>query len=131
MVVSLDFDVEKHGPMTDGRAQHALHEYVQDVPKVVAREGARMWTSLLKRFIRNPTPYYWNQIRAMPGGAGWEVNDGGVIYGPWLEGEGSRNRGRPGFPGYHARRTAAQQLDGRAGAIAYSLLNRIYIRRMN
>jgi hypothetical protein len=87
--------------------------------------------SLLKRFIKWPTPYYWNQIRAVPAGAGWEVNDGGVIYGPWLEGEGSRNRARPGFPGYGARRQAAQRLDGEAGAIAYSLLNRIYIRRMN
>lgn len=131
MVVSLDFDYSKRGPLTDGRAQAALHEYVQDVPKVVAREGARLWASLLRRFIKHPTPYYWYQIRAYPAGAGWTVDDGGVIYGPWLEGEGSRNRARPGFPGYRARRMATQQLDGRAGVIAYDLLNRIYLRRMN
>lgn len=130
-MIELDYEFEKRGPFTDGRAERALHDYVQDVPKVVAREGAKLWTSLLKRFIRNPTPYYWNQIRAVPAAGGWAVTDGGVIYGPWLEGEGSRNRARPGFPGYRARRMATQQLDGRAGVIAQNLLNRIYLSRMN
>ncbi len=131
MVVSFDFTSRSGGPLTDGRALRAHDDYVQDIPRVVAREAARLWTSLLKRFIRNPTPYYWNQIRAIPHGGGWEVTDGGVIYGRWLEGEGSRNRARPGFPGYFAKKQTAAIIDGRAGAIALDLLDRIYIRRMN
>lgn len=119
------------GPLTNGQAMRAHDEYVQDIPKVVARETAKLWVSLLKSSIKNPTPYYWNQIRAIPSGAGWEVNDGGVIYGPWLEGTGSRNRGRPGFPGYRAMRRTSQVIDGRAGVIAQNLLDRIYLRRMN
>jgi hypothetical protein len=130
-MIGLSMHSSEKGPLTNGQAVRAALDYEQDVPRVIAREGARLWASWLKRFIKNPTPYYWNQIRAMPGGGGWIVTDNNVVYGPWLEGEGSRNRPRPGFPGYGARRKATQQLDGRAGTIAYDLLNRIYIRRMN
>jgi hypothetical protein len=130
-MISLSMYATEKGPLTNGQAVRAADDYVQDVPKVVARTGARYWVALLMQFIRVPTPYYWTTIRAMPAGAGWVVRDGNVVYGPWLEGEGSRNRGRPGFPGYRARRKATQRLDGEAGTIAYDLLNRIYIDRMN
>lgn len=130
-MISLEMHATLKGPLTNGQAMRAHDDYVQDLPRVVAREAARVWVSFLKSSIKHPTPYYWNQIRALPSGSGWTVDDGGVIYGPWLEGTGSRNRGRPGFPGYRSQRRAAQVIDGRAGVIAYDLLNRIYLRRMN
>jgi hypothetical protein len=57
------------------------------------------------------------------------VTDSGVIYGPWLEGTGSRNR-TTRFKGYATFRKAAQELDRRAFRIAAAMLDR-YVRRMN
>lgn len=126
----LDMDGSVRGPLRDGRAEKALEEYVQDVEKVIAQRGARMVVSLLKSNIKNPTPRYWNTIHVEPLGSGWTVTDNDAVYGPWLEGTGSRNRARPGFPGYASFRLATQMLDGAAGPIAEDHL-RLYIPRMN
>lgn len=126
----LDMDGSVRGPLTDGRALAAHDEYVQDVSRVVAKRGVRLVVSLLKSSIKNPTPRYWNTIHEEPLGSGWEVTDNNAVYGPWLEGTGSRNRARPGFPGYASFRIAGQMLDGMAGPIAEDHL-RLYIPRMN
>lgn len=127
----LDIDGTVRGPLTDGRAERAMEEYVRDVPKQIAKRGERMVVSLLKSSIKNPTPRYWNTIHiTQTGGGGWIVTDRNAVYGPWLEGTGSRNRARPGFPGYGAFRLAGQMLDGQAGNIAEDHL-RLYIPRMN
>lgn len=128
---TLDIDGSVRGPLTDGRAERVHDEYVQDVSRVVAQRGARLVVSLLKSSIKNPTPRYWNTIHIEPTGAGgWTVVDNNAVYGPWLEGSGSRNRARPGFPGYASFRLAGQMLDGMAGNIAENHL-RLYIPRMN
>ncbi len=117
------------GPLTDGTAERVVQEYRQDLEKVLARRAAQLVVRILKSRIRNPTPYYWNQIRAIPLGGHWEVVDGNVVYGPWLEGVGSRNRARPGFPGYHAFQLAGQTMDAQAGTIGEQHL-RLYIPRI-
>lgn len=117
------------GPLLDGTAERVVQEYRQDLEKVLARRGAALVVRNLKSRIRNPTPYYWNQIRAVPVGGHWEVVDGNVVYGPWLEGTGSRNRARPGFPGYRSFQLAGQTLDGQAGVIGERHL-RLYIPRI-
>lgn len=128
-MISLEMHARTKGPLTDGRAARAVEEYRQDLEKVIARRGAALVVRYLKQRIKNPTPYYWNQIRASPLGGHWEVVDGNVVYGPWLEGVGSRNRARPGFPGYHSFQLAAQALNGQAGMIAEGHL-RLYIPRI-
>jgi len=45
------------------------------------------------------------------------VHDTPVVYGPWLEGVGSRNQVTR-FKGYHTFRIIAQQLEAEAAAIA-------------
>lgn len=68
------------------------------------------------------------------------IHDTPVVYGPWLEGVGSRNpiiwpgrlaRGLPGrFPGYHAFRKISQVLDTMAEDIAEAELGR-YVEELN
>jgi hypothetical protein len=117
------------GPIPEGRADRIVEEYRQDLEKVIARRGAALVVRNLKSRIKNPTPYYWNQIRATPVGGHWEVVDGNVVYGPWLEGTGSRNRARPGFPGYRSFQLAARTLDGLAGTLGEQHL-RLYVPRL-
>lgn len=122
---------ERHdGPFFDGRKiERLLDEYRQDVERSVARRSKERWVSLLKSTIRNPTPHYWNQIDAVPAGGSWKVWDRMVVYGPWLEGVGSRNKSSR-FKGYWNFRKMSTEMNLQAGFIGERLLE-AYVRRMN
>ena len=45
---------------------------------------------------------------------GWEVHDSGIVYGPWLEGVGSRNYPVTRFRGYSTFRKVAQEIERKA-----------------
>lgn len=65
-----------------------------------------------------PTGEWRRNIRtkataAIGGLKAYEVHDSGIVYGPWLEGEGSRNLTTP-FKGYRTFRKVAQQIDRKA-----------------
>lgn len=128
-MITFEMHARTKGPLTDGRAGRVVEEYRQDLEKVLARRAAQIVVRILKSRIRNPTPYYWNQIRAVPVGGHWEVVDGNVVYGPWLEGVGSRNAPVTRFRGYHAFKLAGQTMDAQAGAIGEQHL-RLYIPRI-
>jgi hypothetical protein len=94
----------------------------------VAAEGERLVKAGTAVF-RAPTGYYRSQVthgRVSANRA--DVHDGDMIYGPWLEGVGSRNR-TTRFKGYFFWRRAGQMLDARAKAIAEVKL-RPFLRRM-
>lgn len=92
----------------------------------VAAAGESMVHSHLVQFIRHPTPYYWTKVttRKNPEGPGRSIWDSYVVYGPWLEGVGSRNR-TTRFKGYAAFRIEATLLDRKAGAIADATVRRL------
>lgn len=74
--------------------------------------------------IRHPTGYYESQVHA----ENTTITDGGVIYGPWLEGVGSRNR-TTRFKGYFTFRRTTQSIRAKAGEIAESIIGP-YLERM-
>lgn len=123
-------NVNSNGPMVDGRAQRALRDYTDQVDYRVATEAENLVLQHLGRSIRNRTPYYETRVgveRSSRGG--YEVTDHGVIYGHWLEGDGSRNYPVTRFRGYRAFSRARALIQTRAGGIARRLLAR-YTRRM-
>jgi hypothetical protein len=61
---------------------------------------------------------------------GTAIVDGDVVYGPWLEGVGSRNSPVTRFAGYHTFRKAGQKLNGEAGVIA-NVVIKPYIGEIN
>jgi hypothetical protein len=72
----------------------------------------------LHKVLKIETPYYRLQNEAREDPPGWKIWDRGVIYGPWLEGVGSRNFPVTRFKGYATYRRTFQQIDRRAGVIA-------------
>jgi hypothetical protein len=55
------------------------------------------------------------RVAAAVGGLkAWEVHDSDIIYGPWLEGVGSRNYPTTRFRGYSTFRKVAQQIERKA-----------------
>lgn len=79
----------------------------------LAELGAELIRSNLDHVLRNPTGYYRSRVQAERD----RITDSGVVYGPWLEGVGSRNR-TTRFKGYFTFRRTTQQIETQAGPVA-------------
>jgi hypothetical protein len=123
------YAVEVSGPVFDGRANKAMDDAVREIERTVAEHGSNMVRANLNTVLRKQTPYYRLQVVAKPDPPHQKVTDQGVIYGPWLEGTGSRNR-TTRFKGYATFRRTTQQLAMRATGLAENVLRR-FIGRMN
>lgn len=117
----MGIDYTAKGPMFDGTAEQAVTDFCKASEDEVAKEGVRMIQSDLDRVLRNPTGYYRSRITVDRQSSGARVTDGGVVYGPWLEGVGSRNKSTR-FKGYSTFRRMAQELQKKVGPIAERVL---------
>lgn len=120
--------IKVSGPIFDGRAQQAGHELTQAIVDRVAGYALEQVQHNLDGSLKNPTPYYETQINVAGYMTDRVVNDRGVVYGPWLEGTGSRNA-TTRFKGYASFRRAAQVTRSRIRHIAGGVVSQ-YIRRM-
>jgi hypothetical protein len=116
-----DLTVRAHGPIFDRRADAEAGRYATAAQDHVATWARNRVVGQLIQVIRKPTPYYWTQIRTDRAAGGTRVHDGGMVYGPWLEGTGSRNR-TTRFKGYRSFRIVRQQTNQRAVSLATEIL---------
>lgn len=116
-------DVQTSGPIFDGRADIALGHACRDSERQIAILGASMVRTQLGRVTRNPSepPVYQNLMEAQPEAPGWKIWDQDKIYGPWLEGTGSRNK-TTRFKGYFTFRLIAVKLQARAAAVCDKII---------
>ncbi|WP_431897920.1 hypothetical protein [Nonomuraea sp. bgisy101] len=121
--------VDVHGPLFDGRAVEAAHDFADAVVDDVADQGFRDIHFTLVRVLKHPTGHYQSNIRNRAFAGGRVLYDNRIIYGHWLEGTGSRNAPKTRFEGYWTFRRVTQGLKRKAPAIAERTLRR-YIRRM-
>lgn len=122
--------MDASGPLFDGRAERVVQEYVTDVRDAVAEFAEEQALRLMGSYFKHPTGYY--ESRVMTTAVSPEiarVHDQGVVYGPWLEGTGSRNYPETRFKGYGHWRQARDLTRARAGDIARHMLPR-YTSRM-
>lgn len=124
-----DVEINVSGPLFDGRASQAARDFTEKVKEDVASQGYADVMTNLNSSIRHPTPYYETQVTTTRHGDAIVVNDRGIIYGPWLEGVGSRNK-TTRFKGYFSFRRATQQLRKQVKGLADRLLREKYLRRM-
>lgn len=111
------------GPLFDGRAGAALDRYVDAVQDRLADEATDRIHALLAGSLKHPTGYYESHIHTERSTSDRTVTDTPVVYGPWLEGLGSRNFPKTRFRGYGSFRKATQDLDAQAGGIARDVLD--------
>lgn len=97
------------GPVFDQRGPAIMADFRDEALDRVGGHGLALVHTHLNAAIQNPTPYYETQIALDSEAGGRLVHDRGVIYGPWLEGVGSRNK-TTRFKGYFSFRLAAQAL---------------------
>lgn len=127
-MVGLNVQVTARGPVFDGSAKHAVDAFLDEAKQELAAQGLSEVQHNLDQSIKFPTPYYETQVTVERQRDDWVVHDRGIIYGPWLEGTGSRNQ-TTRFKGYTAFRRATAQLQSRAGQIVEHVLRK-YLPRM-
>lgn len=124
-MVSYGLKVTLKGPTVEGRAPAIVHLMAEEALKEIADYTRFEVLMQLDRVLQHPTGYYESQVKAERVAVDtYSVNDSNVIYGPWLEGIGSRNRARPGFPGYHTFRTVRGRMERKADAVAEAAIQR-------
>lgn len=116
------------GPFRDGRFQRAASQYSDALQYAVAEHGEKLVKARLNQVLKKQTPYYRTRITVRRARGGYEVTDQGVVYGPWLEGTGSRNYPATRFRGYATFRRVKPIVDRDANRIAIQLLNRYQAR---
>lgn len=117
------------GPLFDGTASPLVQRYTQEGGEEVARWADAEVHRVLGQVLRNPTGYYESQVRVdQVSPDSFVITDGGVVYGPWLEGVSERNQ-TTRFKGYGTFRRVARRVEARAdrtfAAILASLTGRL------
>lgn len=114
-------EIHYSGPLLadDGvRAHEIMDRYLDAASRDVAQEGVNRIHVHLGEVLKQNTGHYMSMIHADRQVADMVITDTPVIYGPWLEGEGSRNFPKTRFRGYHTFRRITQGLRSDAGDIA-------------
>ncbi|CAL9351800.1 hypothetical protein SUDANB1_00475 [Streptomyces sp. enrichment culture] len=121
----MSVDITFEGPLFDGRAARAMDEACDDARQDIssyAEERVLVGTS---GSFKTRTPYYETRIETTNVSSEVDlVHDNGVIYGPWLEGVGSRNYPATRFKGYGHWRLAKQAVVRRSPDIADAAVRR-------
>lgn len=122
----------ENGPLFDSRSTRAFDDFADELEEEGAEFALDHIRSTFHTHFRQPTGYYESNVEIRRTFTGHEVWDGGLagpVYGPWLEGVGSRND-TTRFKGYHAFRKAAAALEARIEAMGERLLHRNVIHRL-
>ncbi len=120
------------GPLFDHRSTRAFDDFQEELEEEAAEWALDHIQGTYHRSFRNPTPAYefTVRVRKSRGGAEvWDGGHGGAVYGPWLEGVGSRNE-TTRFKGYWAFRKATSALDHKIEEIGDRLFRSRYHRRL-
>jgi hypothetical protein len=112
-LLSVRTRLQYNGPIFDDRGRRIFDEFRDELEEESAEFVLDHVKGTFHTHFKNPTGYYESNVRI--NAAKNEVWDGGLagpVYGPWLEGIGSRNN-TTRFRGYHAFRKAANALERR------------------
>lgn len=111
-------EVSESGPLFNGRLRREIiPAFLHDAKEQIGGQALANWHHNMETSFRHPTPYYETQTRTYWHGEEVRVDDRGVVYGPWLEGVGSRNSPVTRFPGYRGMRRAVETLMGQIPAL--------------
>ena len=141
-MVEISTKVELTGPLFKGTAPSILRSVTNAAVEELLEEGqgflfetlrprpSGVYKSAQEAGRNASTGNYRRNVQASPvRNLSGTLRDGGVIYGPWLEGTGSRNN-TTRFKGYASFRKAKQHIDKKTEATVSKHLNK-FTRRMN
>lgn len=106
-------ELQRKGPIAEGRGPKIVNLMCDDVADELGQLVFDAVKARLSQVLVHPTGYYESRVTHERSHDAFRVSDGGVIYGPWLEGTGSRN-GRSKFKGYATFRRVTDQINREA-----------------
>lgn len=116
--------VTTSGPLFDGSFAVTLRSISNEIADVLGKEGERRVLTNLDASLRKPSGAYRSKVTLYGAVAGQaRIHDKQTIYGPWLEGIGSRNA-TTRFKGYASFRRAYQTLEEAAPHVAQEVIRR-------
>jgi hypothetical protein len=110
--------VSESGPLFGGLRDRITDQHLTRLREDLAQEAVNRIHQRLHEVLQHPTGRYESSIQTERQVADLAVTDGGIIYGNWLEGTGSRNYPATRFRGYHTFRDIGQQVEAMAGPYA-------------
>lgn len=136
-MIDLDFKVEYRGPLFTGEMQNRIERAQRSAIRELVDYG---WQLLNTVLVMRPAGVYLSVEEADPGKASkgyyrahlhgivqdsryGQIDDSGVVYGPWLEGTSHRNM-TTRFKGYASFRRTAQRVRAHAREVFISHLKR-------
>lgn len=124
--------ISTSGALFDMRGPRIFDEFADDLEEEGAEWALDHIQGTFHTHFKHPSGFYESNVRIHDTVGGTEVWDGGYagpVYGPWLEGVGSRNN-TTRFKGYRAFRKAATALERRIEGMGERLLHRNVIHRL-
>jgi hypothetical protein len=118
--MALNIAVYASGPIFNGRLEQAIADGLADGEQELVLRGWVDVRTQLNLVLQHQTPFYRDQIMMVSN----RITDNDVIYGPWLEGTGSRNFPKTRFRGYGTFRKVAQRLNAEAQGVIERAINR-------
>lgn len=114
--MQITIEVENRGGIFEN-PKRIVDNGVEDAMLTLGEAGQRIIRQRLDNVLVNPTGHYRSRIDYVVMNKDiLEVHDSNVIYGPWLEGVGSRNASSR-FKGYATFRKSMQDIEQRASEI--------------
>lgn len=121
----IEIHTTSRGPALNATQAHAIvNDFLTEATYAVGQQGVIDVRSQLHGVLKHPTGRYESTINATRSQFSSTVNDRGIIYGPWLEGTGSRNK-TTRFKGYATFRKVAQALQRKVPSIIEPALQRL------
>lgn len=111
--MAMKIETRAYGPIADDRIQSMINAGLTSGEAKAAKRGLQMLRGEFHTHFCMPTGYYESQVHVETEAGGYKLTDGGVIYGWWLEGVGSRNA-TTRFKGYSIFRRVGQALEPEA-----------------
>jgi hypothetical protein len=119
-----------HGALARGDHESVMDGFGPALAEPVAYQAYAEVHLNLDRSLRNPTPIYETTIQVDRSVPDFRVHDGDrMVYGPWLEGTGSRNA-TTRFKGYWSFRRAVQQVEARVPELVQPVVD-VYLGRLS
>ena len=123
-------DVIVSGPLFDVRAQVMVDHMLDEILQEVGDYALYQWRMNLEDSWREPTGAYMARTNLARREHDLVTNDHGSVYGPWLEGTGSRNAPVTRFKGYAAARRATATVQRKAKALGQPYADK-WVARIN
>ncbi|MFK0140716.1 hypothetical protein [Streptomyces murinus] len=123
MAFAVNFQLK--GPIVEGHGALAIRRMTAVAVEEIADYTHHEVLMQLVKVLREPTGYYESRIvKERVSVESYSINDSNVIYGPWLEGIGSRNYPVTKFEGYHTFRIVRNRMLQKAAVIAEAAILR-------